>query len=257
MAPVHVGCSGWIYRSWAGEFYPQRCPQRLWLEHYASVFDTVEVNNTFYRLPSRETVEAWVHRTPDDFIFTVKSSRFLTHMKRLADMGQGVQRLWERLEPLVESPKMGPVLWQLPESFHRDDDRLAFALERLPPGRHAFEFRHESWFVPGVLALLREHGVALCIAHRPERPWQLHELTADFTIVRFHHGARGRRGNYSESELREWAARIAGWQPHAEVFAYFNNDWEAFAPRNALRLRVLLEQRGVPVGRPATNRSVA
>lgn len=243
MAPVHVGCSGWVYRSWAGDFYPEGCPQRRWLEHYASVFDTVEINTTFYRLPTRDAVETWVHATPDDFVFTVKASRYLTHMKRLTDLGQGVRRLWERLEPLVESPRMGPVLWQLPESFHRDDERLASALDRLPPGRHAFELRHPSWFAPDVLALLREHGAALCIGDRPERPWQPHELTADFTIVRFHYGARGRRGNYSERELREWADRIAGWQRRVEVFAYFNNDWEAFAPRNALRLRALVQDR--------------
>src|ERR1700704_2956524 len=128
MAPAHIGCSGWIYRSWAGEFSPVGCPQRRWLEYYATVFDTVEINNTFYRLPTRATVEGWVRRTPDHFIFTVKSSRYLTHVKRLTDLEQGVERLWERLEPLVRSPKMGPVLWQLPATFHRDDDRLAYAL---------------------------------------------------------------------------------------------------------------------------------
>jgi uncharacterized protein YecE (DUF72 family) len=242
MAPVHVGCSGWIYRSWAGEFYPPGCPQRRWLEYYATVFDTVEINNTFYRLPSRDAVAAWVQRTPEDFVFTVKSSRYLTHMKRLTDMDQGVQRLWERLEPLVHSAKMGPVLWQLPENFHRDDERLAFALEHLPTGRHAFEFRHPSWFDDAVLELLRAHDVALVIAHHPTRPFQRLELTAGFTIVRFHHGARGRRGNYSETELREWAARIDRWSEEAEVFAYFNNDWEVFAPRNARRLQQLLQR---------------
>jgi uncharacterized protein YecE (DUF72 family) len=245
MAPVHVGCSGWIYRSWAGEFYPERCPQRRWLEYYASVFDTVEINNTFYRLPSRDAVAAWVARTPEDFVFTVKSSRFLTHMKRLTDMDQGVRRLWERLEPLATSSKMGPVLWQLPETFRRDDARLEYALEHLPVEhgeRHVFEFRHPSWFVPEVLAMLRRHAVALCIAHRPDRAFQLHELTAEFTLVRFHYGARGRRGNYSETELREWAGRLRAWSREAEIFAYFNNDWEAFAPRNALRLRALLQE---------------
>jgi uncharacterized protein YecE (DUF72 family) len=241
MAPVHIGCSGWIYRSWAGEFYPEGCPQRRWLEYYATVFDTVEINNTFYRLPTRATVEGWVRRTPDHFVFTVKSSRYLTHVKRLTDLEQGVERLWERLEPLVRSPKMGPVLWQLPATFRRDDDRLGYALAHLPPGRHAFEFRHDSWFAPDVLAALREHGVALVIGHHPERPWQPLELTADFTLVRLHYGTRGRRGNYSETELQEWARRIEAWRRRAEVFVYFNNDWEAFAPRNARRLQELLQ----------------
>jgi uncharacterized protein YecE (DUF72 family) len=156
-------------------------------------------------------------------------------------MEQGVQRLFERLEPLAQSPKMGPVLWQLPANFRRDYDRLSHALDHLPPGRHAFEFRDPGWFVPEVLDALRWHGVALVIGHRPDRPWQPLELTADFTIVRLHHGARGRRGNYSETELREWAARIDGWRRSADVFVYLNNDWEGFAPRNALRLRQLLE----------------
>jgi uncharacterized protein YecE (DUF72 family) len=245
MAPVRIGCSGWNYRSWAGDFYPRGCPPRRWLEHYATVFDTVEVNNTFYRLPKRDAVARWVEQTPPGFLFTVKSSQFLTHMKRLTDMEQGVQRLWERLEPLLESPKMGPVLWQLPESFKRDDERLAHALERLPPGHHAFEFRDPGWFAADVLALLREHDVALAIGDRPDRPWQPHEITADFTLVRFHHGARGRRGNYSDSELQAWARRIAGWRDAGTaVFAYFNNDWEGFAPRNARRLQQLVQRIG-------------
>jgi uncharacterized protein YecE (DUF72 family) len=241
MASVRIGCSGWNYRSWAGDFYPRGCPQRRWLEHYATAFDTVELNTTFYRLPNRDAVARWIQQTPPDFLFTVKSSRYLTHMKRLTDMDRGVHRLWQRLEPLVESTKMGPVLWQLPANFKRDDDRLAFALERLPPGHHAFEFRDRSWFAPDVLAALREHHVALTIGDHPERPWQPHELTSDFTLIRFHHGARGRRGNYSETELAEWARRIADWRDAGTtVFAYFNNDWEAFAPRNAARLQQLV-----------------
>jgi uncharacterized protein YecE (DUF72 family) len=242
MAPVRIGCSGWNYRSWAGDFYPRGCPPRRWLERYATTFDTVEVNATFYRLPNRDAVARWVQQTPPGFLFTIKSSRYLTHMKRLTDMEQGVARLWERLQPVLESPKMGPVLWQLPETFKRDDDRLAHALEHLPPGHHAFEFRDPGWFAPDVLALLREHHVALVIGDRPDRPWQPHEMTSDFTLVRFHYGARGRRGNYSETELQEWARRIAAWRDAGTaVFAYFNNDWEGFAPRNAERLRRLLD----------------
>jgi uncharacterized protein YecE (DUF72 family) len=240
MAPVRIGCSGWSYTSWRDDFYPPRCPQRLWLEHYATRFDTVELNNTFYRLPKRDAVKAWVDRTPDDFLFTVKSSRYLTHIKRLTDMAAGVEKLWERLEPLAETPKMGPMLWQLPPNFKRDDERLDHALTHLPPGHHAFEFRDPSWFADDVLALLREHRVALVIGDRPERPWQPHVLTSDFTIVRFHFGHRGRRGNYSETELAEWAERIERLRANAAVFAYFNNDWEGFAPRNAARMQQLL-----------------
>jgi uncharacterized protein YecE (DUF72 family) len=234
---VRVGCSGWSYPHWRGRVYPEGIAQRSWLEHYATLFDTVEVNATFYRLPRRETVAAWIERTPPGFLFAVKASRFLTHVRRLTDVGRGLERFYERIGPLESSPKMGPVLWQLPETFHREDERLFALLARLPPGRHCFEFRHESWFVPDVYELLREHGAALVIGDHPDRPFQARKLTADWTYVRFHHGSRGRRGNYSNTELETWARRIAAWRARAEVFAYFNNDWEGFAVRNALRLR--------------------
>jgi uncharacterized protein YecE (DUF72 family) len=239
--PVHVGCSGWNYADWRGRFYPPGLPARRWLAHYATRFDTVEVNTTFYRLARPTAVAAWVAESPEDFLFAVKASRYLTHMRRLQDMERGVERLYAGIAPLVGSHKLGPVLWQLPANFHRDDDRLAFALARLPPGRHCFEFRHPSWFASPVYDLLREHAVALVYGDDPRRAFQELELTAPWTFVRFHHGHRGRRGNYSEAELREWAARLREVRRHAEVFAYFNNDWEGFAPRNAKRLRRLLE----------------
>jgi uncharacterized protein YecE (DUF72 family) len=237
---ILVGCSGWNYADWRGVLYPKGCPQRRWLERYAEVFDTVEVNATFYRLPSRNGVRGWVQQTPAGFVFAVKSSRYLTHMKRLTDMERGVGRLLERLEPLSESPKMGPMLWQLPESFRRDDERLAYALDHLPPGRHAFEFRHPSWFADEVLSALRAHDVALCIGDHPERPWQPHEITTDFTFVRLHYGHRGRRGNYSATEIGDWARVLRRLARRATVYAYFNNDWEGFAVRNAVALRELL-----------------
>ena len=167
----------------------------------------------------------------------MKSSRYLTHIKRLTDMEQGVKRLLERLEPLTASPKMGPMLWQLPANYKRDDERLAHALDQLPAGRHAFEFRDPSWFVDEVLSALREHDVALVIGDHPERPWQPHEVTADFSFVRFHHGHRGRRGNYSQTELDEWARELKRLARRSEVFAYFNNDWEGFAVDNARGMR--------------------
>jgi uncharacterized protein YecE (DUF72 family) len=239
---VHIGCSGWNYASWKQEFYGG-LPARLWLEHYAQHFDTVEVNSTFYRLPRREVVANWERIAPDGFVFAIKASRYLTHIKRLSELGAGLDRFYERIEPLLASPKMGPLLWQLPPTFKRDDERLASALARLDRTRerHCFEFRHPSWFTDDVYALLREHGVALVIGDRPEvHAFQTHVLTADWTFVRFHYGSRGRRGNYSETELREWAERIRDWRRSVEVFAYFNNDWEVFAVRNALRLQEML-----------------
>jgi uncharacterized protein YecE (DUF72 family) len=234
---VRIGCSGWSYDHWRGVVYPDGLPQRRWLEHYATLFDTVELNATFYRLPRRATVADWVERSPAGFAFAVKTSRYLTHVRRLRDLGRGVDRFYARIEPLLGTPKMGPVLWQLPETFHRDDERLTATLEGAPRSRHCFEFRHESWFAPEVYELLRRHGAALVIGDHPARPFQAHELTADWTYIRFHHGARGRRGNYSEAELDTWARRIAQWRRRVEVYAYFNNDWEGFAVRNGLALR--------------------
>ncbi|HEY3018146.1 MAG TPA: DUF72 domain-containing protein [Gaiellaceae bacterium] len=235
--PLRIGCSGWNYKAWKDGFYEEK-PPRLWLQHYAEHFDTVEVNSTFYRLPLKSSVAAWVEQTPPNFLFSIKASRYLTHLKRLTDLRGGIARYYERVEPLVRSPKLGPVLWQLPANFHRSDDRLAAALAAFPPGRHCFEFRHASWFVEPVYALLRAHGAALVIGDRPEvKDFQTHEFTTDWTFVRFHHGSRGRRGNYSETELEEWARRFEEWSREVEVLAYFNNDWELFAVRNALWLK--------------------
>ena len=233
---VRVGCSGWNYDAWRGRLYPEGLAKRRWLERYAERFDTVEVNSTFYRLASPKAVERWVRDTPEDFVFTVKASQYLTHMKRLRDMGAGVARFYAGIEPLVAAGRLGPVVWQLPARFERDDDVLGGALTELPPGRHCFEFRHSSWFTREVEELLRERGVALVIGDHPERPFQTHAFTSDWTLVRFHWGARGRRGNYSQRELETWARRIAQWRRRVEVFAYFNNDWEGFAVRNAEQL---------------------
>jgi uncharacterized protein YecE (DUF72 family) len=243
---IRIGCSGWNNASWKQEFYGGR-PARVWLEHYAQHFDTVEVNSTFYRLPRRDAVANWERTAPAGFTFAVKASRYLTHIKRLSDLGPGLGRFYERIEPLRASAKMGPVLWQLPPTFRRDDERLAAALARLDRTRerHCFEFRHPSWFADDVYALLREHRVALVIGDRPEvREFQAHVFTAPWTFVRFHYGSRGRRGNYSEAELRAWAARLREWSRDVEIYAYFNNDWEVFAVRNGLRLKGLLHLNG-------------
>jgi uncharacterized protein YecE (DUF72 family) len=234
---VRVGCSGWNYADWRGLVYPRGLPARRWLERYGELFDTVEVNATFYRLIKRDAVEQWVRQTPDTFVFAVKASRYLTRVKRLTAIADGTRRFFERIEPLAEADRLGAVLWQLPETFHRDDARLAAALAELPPGRHAFEFRHPSWFTADVYRLLREYDIALVIGDHPERPFQAHEATAAWRYVRLHYGRRGRRGNYSERELETWARRLHRWRSDGDVFVYLNNDWEAFAPRNAAWLR--------------------
>jgi uncharacterized protein YecE (DUF72 family) len=236
--PIRIGCSGWNYQTWrGGEFYPKGLPPTRWLEHYSRVFDTVEVNSTFYRLAKPKAVARWLEQTPEDFVFALKASRYLTHVKRLTNMGDSVKRFYEAIEPLVGSPKLGPIVWQLPPNFKRDEARLEAALAALPDGRHCFEFRHPTWFTDNVYAMLRAYGVALVIGDRKGLEFQTHEMTTDWTLVRFHHGHRGRRGNYSKSELEEWAQRFEQWRRRVEIYAYFNNDWEVFAPRNALWLR--------------------
>ena len=234
---IRIGCSGWSYAHWRGVFYPASGPTAAWLRIYAQTFDTVEVNATFYRLPQAATVSRWAESTPEHFCFAVKASRYLTHVKRLSNLTPGVARLDERIAPLRAASKLGPVLWQLPPGFRRDDARLASALAELSPGLHAFEFRDESWFADDVYGLLHEHDAALVVADRapdPPTPWV---ETTSWSYIRFHHG-RGRRGAYSDRQLHEWADRIA--RTPGDVYAYFNNDWEGFATRNAQTLRSLL-----------------
>ena len=232
---LRIGCSGWNYAHWRnGVFYPPRLASREWLRFYAERFDTVELNTSFYRLPKRESAARWAEETPDDFVFAVKVSRYITHIKRLQDVPEHLPLLYERIEPL--RAKLGPLLWQLPPTFQADLPRLATALEQLPRGeRHAFEFRHPSWFTDETYTLLREHEAALVIVDTKHV-----ELTAPFTYVRFHHGIRGRNGNYSHRELDEWADRLRGWSEEADVYAYFNNDWEGYAIENALHTATLL-----------------
>src|SRR3954447_13736458 len=172
MPPARIGCSGWNYGDWRGRLYPKGLGTGRWLERYAEVFDPVEVNSTFYRLARPDAVARWVEQTPPGFVFAAKASRYLIHMKKLRDIAQGIERFYERIQPLVDSGKLGPVLWQLPEWFKRDDDRLTDALAGLPPGRHCWEFRDASWFVPEVYELLRAHNCALAYGHMPRRTFQ-------------------------------------------------------------------------------------
>ena len=241
MSEVRIGCSGWNYPHWRERVYPKKLPPKRWLHYYARLFDTVEVNSTFYRLPRESAVQGWVDGSPPGFLFSMKMSRYLTHIRRLRGLEEGIPLFYSRIAPLVRSPKLGPVLWQLPPTFKRDDERLADCLAALPTGRHCFEFRHATWYVDEVYDLLRRHGAALVIPDSPKYPFRQLELTADWTFVRFHHGTRGRNGNYSETEIGEWADRIDGWRSDGiDVYAYYNNDWEGYAVKNGLRLRKLL-----------------
>ncbi|HEU0303411.1 MAG TPA: DUF72 domain-containing protein [Gaiellaceae bacterium] len=221
---VRVGTSGWNYKSWRGTFYPRGVPARRWLEHYATIFDAVEVNATFYRLPKPGVPRSWADQTPDGFVFAVKGSRYLTHIKRLNDTTGGVERFFGAVEGLAAAGKLGPVLWQLPPNFRRDDERLSSFLDGLPAWRHCVELRHESWFAEDVYALLRERDVALVAADDPRMPFQTRRRTAGWMYARLHHGDRP-DGDYSDRALAAWRRRLAAWSADGDVYAYFNNDW--------------------------------
>jgi uncharacterized protein YecE (DUF72 family) len=237
MEPVRIGCSGWSYRDWREGLYAG-VPQRRRLERYAETFDTVEVNATFYRLPRRTTVAAWVEQTPEEFSFAVKGSRYLTHVRRLADTDTGLKRFWDPLEPLREAGRLGPVLWQLPENFERDDAALDALLAALPTdARHCFEFRHPSWFAAPVRRILESHDTALVIGDDARRELPAGKPLGPLAYLRLHYGGRGHRGNYSESELDTWRRRISAWRSRRPVFVYLNNDWEGFAPADAAYLK--------------------
>jgi uncharacterized protein YecE (DUF72 family) len=242
---LRIGCSGWNYKHWRnGVFYPPRLAARRWLEFYAQHFDTVEINATFYRLPTEEAVARWVAETPPEFCFAVKMSRYVTHVKRLTDTPKYTATFYERIEPMLRSPKLGATLWQFAPNFQRTEvnvERLGETLAQHRPGRHAFEFRHASWFVDETYDELRSAGAALVIGDDPRRPFQTREVTSDFAFVRFHGGGELESGDYTEAELESWAQWIEQVRSRGiDVFAYFNNDWEGFAIENGLRLKELL-----------------
>jgi uncharacterized protein YecE (DUF72 family) len=241
---VHIGTSGWQYRDWRGTFYPKGVPQRDWLRHYAARFATVELNNSFYRLPERSSFERWREVTPDDFVVAVKMSRFLTHVRRLRDPGPPVELFLERARGLGD--KLGPVLLQLPPQLQADPERLADTLDRFPDDvRVAVEPRHDSWFDDRVRALLEDRRAALCLADSPRRrtpAWR----TADWGFVRFHEGRAAPHPCYGDRALTTWVERIASlWSPGADVYCYFNNDTRACAVRDAVTFAGLATRAGL------------
>src|SRR3954447_1328578 len=219
---VIIGTSGWQYRDWRGRFYPQKLPQRLWLEHYAAYFATVVSNNAFYRLPERETFEKWRTRTPEDFRWAVKASRFLTHIKRLREPEEPVGRLMERAAGLGR--KLDAILLQLPPTLKADPDLLSECLARFPPGtRVAVEPRHDSWWTDEIRHLLERYGAALCWADRDEQPVAPLWRTTGWGYLRLHHGHE--TWAYRPRTLQLWADRLAEtYGVGDDVFVYFNND---------------------------------
>jgi uncharacterized protein YecE (DUF72 family) len=237
---ARIGCSGWQYKHWRGDFYPAELPVAQWFQHYAAQFDTVEINNTFYRLPEAATFERWARQAPAPFLYAVKASRFLTHMKKLKDPEEPLARLFERLRLLGRH--LGPVLYQLPPGWKLDRVRLEHFLQALPPGtKHVLEFRDPSWYADGVAALLEQYGVARCL-HDMKGSATGEERVGPFAYVRFHGPSGTYAGGYPAARLERWAAWLnAQRREGAEVFAYFNNDVGGHAPRDAVTLRQLLE----------------
>jgi uncharacterized protein YecE (DUF72 family) len=264
--PMIIGTSGWQYRDWRGGLYAEGVPQRLWLERYAEAYLTVENNNSFYRLPSRETFASWRERTPDDFVMAVKASRYLTHVRRLRDPAEPVARLLGAAAGL--GAKLGPVLLQLPPTLQADPGLLdaclaeftaaAAALGERPP-RLAVEPRHESWWTEQTRQVLAAHDAALCWADRRGRPVTPLWRTASWGYLRFHEGSARPWPRYGPQALRTWVARLAGtWPDDAGVFAYFNNDPGGAAVTDSAQFADLARRagRGVtrtpPVSRPRT-----
>jgi uncharacterized protein YecE (DUF72 family) len=227
-----IGTSGWQYRSWRESFYPDGLPQARWLEHYAARFQTLEVNNAFYRLPEARTFADWARRTPDDFVVAVKMSRYLTHVRRLREPAEPVQLFLSRARQL--GSKLGPVLVQLPPTLRADTRALGATLGCFPSAvRVAVELRHESWFADETAELLADHGAALCLADGPRLRTPLWR-TADWGYLRLHEGRATPKPCYGRAALSGWARRLAEiWGPDADAFAFFNNDERCCAVRDA------------------------
>lgn len=230
--PLLIGTSGWQYKHWKGAFYPAPIVQSAWLAYYAANFETVELNNSFYRLPDASAFEGWRERLPQGFVVAVKASRYLTHVKRLRDPQGPVQLLMERASHLQD--RLGPVLLQLPPNLQADLDLLGLTLRAFPGDvRVAVEFRHPSWFSTACRRLLERYGSAMCIADGGAVVTPLWR-TADWGYVRFHRGKASPESCYRVAALRGWAGRIAGeWEAAETVYAYFNNDLHGCAPRDA------------------------
>ena len=240
-ARLFVGCSGWQYKHWRGDFYPTDIPQSRWLEHYARHFDTVEINNSFYRLPESGSFLSWRERAPHGFVYAVKASRFLTHMKKLKDPENPLALFFSRASNLGRA--LGPVLYQLPPRWTVDVERLTTFLRALPKRRqHTIEFREPSWYTAEVFALLERHRVALCL-HDMQGSASGQLAIGPFTYARFHGTARY-SGSYSDEALDQWAEWLAArLRAGVPVYAYFNNDVGGHAPRDAVRLREAIRKR--------------
>ena len=232
---IHIGTSGWSYMHWKENFYPEDLSSKKWLSFYSENFTTVEINNTFYRVPRETTVKNWVKTVPSDFLFSVKASRYITHQKRLHDCKESLEYFFSVIKHF--QGKLGPILFQLPPSFKMNKERLIDFITLLEPKMQiVFEFRHESWFVEEIYDLLRENNIALCITdlgghQSPE------VLTADFTYLRLHGPKKAYQGTYGKKGIDDWRRKIVRWKKTASVYCYFDNDEKGFAIQDAKSLQ--------------------
>ncbi len=242
MAALYIGTSGWSYNHWREVFYPKGLRNREWLSYYVTQFNSVEVNATYYRLPKDSTVTKWHDTAPEHFVFVVKANKQITHIKRLAECEEPLGRMLDRIRPLDDH--LGPILFQLPPSFHKDVTRVESFLNILPSdGRYVVEFRHESWNHPETFDLLRRYGIAYCIVSAPKLE-PVVEVTAPFAYFRMHGPGRWYRDSYSDGQLEWWAGRIGPiLEQGTDVYVFFNNDIDGHAPHNAAKLRAMLETR--------------
>ena len=233
---IHIGTSGWSYNHWQGAFYPHDLPAEEWLAYYARYLSTVEINNSFYKLPSQNTLAHWCDAVPDDFVFAVKASRYITHMKKLNEPRQTLKRFMGCVEALGD--KLGPILFQLPPRWHINIERLAAFLKALSTDyRYALEFRDPSWFDPRVYKLLVQHSVASCIFDL-DGVLSPREITTDLVYIRLHGPGGPYQGHYDNHALDKWADAIGRWRHEGhEVYCYFDNDEAGYAVQDAIRLQ--------------------
>jgi len=238
-----IGCSGFIYDHWRGAFYPAGLSKNYWLEFYCKHFKTIELNVTFYRLPTRETFSKWYRTAPEGFTFSLKGSRFITHVKKLKDCSEPIEAFFSRASLLKE--KLGSILWQLPPTFTMDIDRLKEFIHALQPyaTKNAFEFRNKTWINKKIIDLLGKENVALCLADYPDFLNKL-PLTADFVYMRRHGKDGSYATSYNKELLKKDAKKIKSYvRQKKDIFIYFNNDAFGYAPKNAAELETLLRKK--------------
>lgn len=240
---IYIGTSGWHYRHWIGTFYPPETRLQEQFEIYKQTFSTVEINNSFYRLPSPETFKSWRKESPDDFLFVVKGNRFITHQKKLIDPEESTKRFFANVRFLRE--KLGPILFQLPPTWKKNAERFGDFLRVLPKKfRYVFEFRNSTWYDEEIIHLLRKYHCAFCIYELAGHMSPV-EITADFVYVRLHGPGNKYQGSYSEEQLKQWAEQCKEWQRQGlDVFVFFDNDEKGYAAFNARILKELVLKYG-------------